>query len=91
MYYVLPEVDGVSVREILPGALFAAVTWTVASVIVRLYATASSSVALYGAVGGPLLVMTWLYVGGLALLVGAALNASLAGRVAPDAEWLQTQ
>lgn len=91
MFYVLPEVDGVSVREVLPGALFAALAWTVSGVVVRLYATASSSVALYGAIGGLLLVLTWLYVGGLALLVGAALNASLAGRVDPDAGWLPTR
>jgi len=91
LYYVLPEVDGVSVREVLPGTLFAALAWTSSGVIVRLYATSSSSVALYGVVGGLLLVMTWLYVGGLALLVGAALNASLAGRVDPDAEWLPTR
>nr|WP_241430117.1 YihY/virulence factor BrkB family protein [Halococcus saccharolyticus] len=88
MFYVLPEVDGVSIREILPGTLFAALAWTVSGVVVRLYATASSSVALYGVVGGLLLVLTWLYVGGLALLVGAALNATLAGRVDPDTEWL---
>ncbi|WP_273836609.1 YihY/virulence factor BrkB family protein [Halococcus sp. PRR34] len=88
MFYVLPEVDGVSIREILPGTLFAALAWTVSGVVVRLYATASSSVALYGAVGGLLLVLTWLYIGGLALLVGAALNASLVGRVDPDTEWL---
>lgn len=90
LYYVLPEVDGVSVAEILPGTLLAAAVWTVSAVVVRLYATASSSVHLYGVAGGVLLVLTWLYVGGLALLVGAALNAVLADRVDPDAEWIPT-
>ena len=91
MYYVLPEVDGVSMREVLPGTLLAALVWTVSGVFFRLYATTSSSVHLYGVAGGLLLVLTWLYVGGLALLVGAALNAALAGRVDPDAEWVPTE
>lgn len=91
MFYVLPETRGVSVAEILPGTLLAAVVWTVSGVLFRLYATLSSSVQLYGAVGGVLLVLTWLYVGGLALLVGAALNAVLAGRVDPDTEWVPSE
>lgn len=91
LYYLLPEVDGVTLGEILPGTLLAALVWTISAVVVRLYATTSSSVQFYGVAGGVLLVLTWLYVGGLALLVGAALNATLAGRIDPDAEWLPTE
>ncbi|EMA51359.1 ribonuclease BN [Halococcus morrhuae DSM 1307] len=90
LYYLLPEVEGVTLAEIFPGTLLAALVWTVSAVVVRLYATTSSSVQFYGVAGGVLLLLTWLYVGGLALLVGAALNATLADRVDPDAEWLPT-
>lgn len=90
LYYLLPEVEGVTLAEILPGTLLAALVWTVSAVVVRLYATTSSSVQFYGVAGGLLLLLTWLYVGGLALLVGAALNATLADRIDPDAEWLPT-
>lgn len=84
-FYLLPEAD-VSIREVLPGTLFASAVWTISAVFFRLYATLSSSVQLYGIAGGVLLLLTWLYVAGLAVLVGAALNAVLAGHVDPDAD-----
>jgi membrane protein len=50
IYRVLPEAD-VTVREALPGTLLAAAAWTLSGVIVRLYATVSGSVHVYGIVG----------------------------------------
>ncbi len=78
MYYVFPDED-VSVREILPGALLAGTGWTALSYGFRLYALVSDK-AEYGIVGVVLLLITFLYFGGLVLLAGAALNAVLAGR-----------
>lgn len=89
MYYLFPE-TGVTVGEVLPGTVAAAAAWTVASVGFRIYAETTASLRLYGVAGGLLLVLTWLYVGGLVLLGGAVLNAVLAGRVDPDGEWLPT-
>lgn len=86
-FYLLPDVE-LSLAETLPGALFAATVWTGSAIFFRFYATLSSSVQLYGVAGGVLLVLTWLYVAGLAVLLGAAANAVLAGHVDPDAEWL---
>jgi membrane protein len=86
MYYVFPGVD-VSPREVLPGAVFAATCWTVSAVFFRLYASVSQSVHLYGVVGGMLLLLTWLYVGGLAVLLGVVVNAVLGERVDPDSVW----
>lgn len=78
MYYVFPD-EAVTLREIVPGAVVAAVGWTLLSYTFRLYATTSSS-SEYGIVGVVILLVTWLYFGGLTLLVGAAVNAVLAGR-----------
>jgi membrane protein len=89
-FVLLPEVD-VPVAEALPGTLVAAAIWTVSAIGFRFYATLSESVQLYGIAGGVLLVLTWLYVAGLAVLVGAAINAVLAGHVDPDAEWLPAE
>ena len=78
MYYVFPDVD-VSVREVVPGAVVGAVGWTALSAVFRYY-VALSSTSSYGIVGVVILLVTWLYFGGLVLLVGAAVNAVLAGR-----------
>jgi membrane protein len=78
MYYVFPD-ENVGVREIVPGALVAAVGWVALSGVFRYYVAASST-SSYGIVGVVILLITWLYFGGLVLLVGASVNAVLAGR-----------
>lgn len=83
IYYVFPATD-VTVGEVLPGTLFAAGAWTLSGLGFRLYAEASQSVHLYGVVGAVLLLLTWLYIGGLVLLVGVLLNAVLGGHVATE-------
>jgi membrane protein len=65
----------------LPGAALAAALWVVASAGLRLYlALAGGANQVLGALGGTLVVVLWLYVLGLALLLGAELNAELAAR-----------
>ncbi len=90
LYYVLPG-EQVTVREALPGAVFAATTWTALGLGLRVYAGMSQSVQFYGVVGGLLLLLTWLYLGGLVILVGVVLNAVLAGRVDVDEIWEPTE
>ncbi|CCQ35651.1 UPF0761 family protein [Natronomonas moolapensis 8.8.11] len=90
LYYVLPGID-LSVSEAFPGAVFAAVGWTALQTGFRIYAAFAGSYEAYGVVGGVLLLVTFLYFGGLVLLLGAVFNAVLAGRadertgVAPQA------
>ncbi|MDS0478508.1 YihY/virulence factor BrkB family protein [Natrinema sp. 1APR25-10V2] len=73
VYYVLPPIP-VDLREILPGAIFAAVGWTVLQVGFQLYASNAAQYQAYGAVGAVLLFVTWLYFAGIIILVGAVLN-----------------
>lgn len=83
LYYVFPDVP-LSPREVFPGTLFAAVGWTVLGVgfgAYAAYASTSGALALYGLLGGLVLLMTWFYVAGSVLLVGAVVNAVLAGRL----------
>ena len=86
MYFLL-AVDS-TLRQVLPGAAFAAGVWTASVLGFRLYFVTAESVELYGVAGALLLVLAWLYVAALALLLGVVLNALLAGRVEPDDDWL---
>lgn len=80
VYYILPGVP-VSVREALPGAVFTAIGWTVLQTAFRIYTAHASGYAAYGVLGAVLLLVTFLYFGGLILLVGVVINATLAGHL----------
>lgn len=82
LYVLLPNV-AVPVRDALPGAVLAAVGWTVLGATFGIYA-ALAGTSLYGILGAALLLVTWLYLGALILIVGAAVNAVLAGRPHPE-------
>ncbi|RQG91500.1 YihY/virulence factor BrkB family protein [Natrarchaeobius halalkaliphilus] len=73
IYYVLPPVP-VDLTEVLPGAVFAAVGWTILQAGFQLYAANAGRYQAYGAVGAVLLLVTWLYFAGIVILVGAVLN-----------------
>ncbi|WP_458206024.1 YihY/virulence factor BrkB family protein [Haladaptatus sp. NG-SE-30] len=79
LYYVLPPVD-VSIREALPGTLFAAVGWLVLQFGFQLFMSGSSKYGFAGILGTVIIFLTWLYFAGILLLVGATLNVVLRGR-----------
>lgn len=63
---------------ITPGALLAVALWVVASYGFRFYVQSLSDyTAVYGAIGSVIVLLLWLYLSGLALLVGAELNAEI--------------
>ena len=78
LYYLFPDTP-LTVREVLPGTLFAAVGWTVLATVFSLYASVAGNFQLYGVIGGVLLLVTWFYFAGQLLLLGAVLNAVLSG------------
>ncbi|MFB6207512.1 MAG: YhjD/YihY/BrkB family envelope integrity protein [Haloglomus sp.] len=87
LYYLLPA-RNVTPREALPGTVFAAVGWTGLQTGFRVYAGQAGTSA-YGVLGAALLLVTFLYFGGLILLVGVVLNAAAAGRL--DAEDIEDE
>ena len=66
-------------RYMVPGAVFSLVAWLVGSSWLRyvLTVTASDSRSVYGPLAAPIAVLIWLYLLALAVLVGAAVNASV--------------
>ncbi|WP_254525487.1 YihY/virulence factor BrkB family protein [Natrinema caseinilyticum] len=80
MYYFFPDVD-VTVRQVLPGVLVAAVGWAALQSLFQIYVAVSSSSDSAGPIGAVLLLLTWLYFGGLILLVGAVVNATRSGHI----------
>jgi membrane protein len=79
MYYVFPDSD-VTVTEVLPGTVLAAVGLTVFERLFRLYVEFSARSPSQSVVASILVLLTWLYVSGLVILIGAAVNAVLSNR-----------
>ena len=76
-YYFGPDADQ-EWAWITPGAIVATALWFVVSLAFKFYVTKFTDYnASYGAVGGVMVLMLWFYVSGLAILVGAELNAEI--------------
>ena len=77
IYYVAPDVDQDYVW-ITPGALVATLLWLLGSLAFRFYVVNFGSYnETYGAIGGVMVLLTWLYMTGLAIVVGAEMNAEI--------------
>jgi membrane protein len=65
-------------RYNLPGAALTLLIWIAGSWVLRWFLTASAgeSTSIYGPLATPIAVMIWLYILAIAVLIGAALNAS---------------
>jgi membrane protein len=65
----------------LPGAVLSATAWALVSVTLRAYlALAAGGNQVFGALGGALIILLWLYLLALGLILGGELNAVLAQR-----------
>jgi membrane protein len=61
-----------------PGSIIATVLWILSSFAFKLYVTNFGNFNVtYGAIGGVIVVLLWLYVSGLAILIGAEVNSVL--------------
>jgi membrane protein len=74
-------------RYNLPGATLTLLVWIVGSYVLRwvLVVTAAESTSIYGPLAAPIAMMLWLYLVSIAILIGAALNASF-DRIWPERE-----
>jgi membrane protein len=74
-------------RYNIPGAALTMALWVLGSYLLRwvLTTTARGSTSIYGPLAAPIVIMLWLYLLSIAVLIGAAVNASL-DRVWPEKE-----
>jgi membrane protein len=76
-YYYGPDAEQEWVW-ITPGAVLATALWLLMSLAFRYYVTNFTDYnASYGSVGAVMILMLWFYISGLAILIGAEMNAEI--------------
>ena len=77
VYYFAPDAEQDWIW-ITPGSVVATTLWVVASLGFKVYlANFANYTETYGAIGGVMVLLLWFYVSGIALLIGAELNAEI--------------
>ena len=77
VYYFAPDVEQDWVW-ITPGSVLATLLWVLVSVGLKVYyQLVPNANAAYGTIGGIMVLMLWFYLSGLALLLGAEMNAEI--------------
>jgi membrane protein len=79
IYYFAPDVKTSHWHWLSPGAVVGIVGWVVASVALRAYVHFFNSnySVTYGGLGAVIILLTWFYLTGLMLLVGAEINSEI--------------
>ena len=86
LYFVAPNQQRSKWRWVSPGALLATTMWALVSLGFSFYTSSFGSYgATYGAFAGVAILIFWLYLTGLAILVGGEVNAA-AERLAVEAD-----
>lgn len=83
LYYWGPDVKQ-SFRWVSPGSLVATTLWILAVLGFKLYVTLSNPGSPYGAAGGLIVLLFFLYLTGVILILGAQINAVLQKYYAGD-------
>ena len=79
LYWASPNVRQPGFRWVSPGSLLAVVVWIAASAGFAVYvANFGSYNKTYGALGGVIVFLVWLWISNVAVLLGAEFNAELA-------------
>jgi membrane protein len=82
LYYLGPNVE-LSFRWISPGSVLATILWLLASAAFGTYLRVIQPGSAYGALGGVVVLLFFLYVTGFIFLLGAKLNAEIGKRFDP--------
>jgi membrane protein len=78
IYYFGPNVQRKRWRYFTPGAAIGIIGWIVSSLALRVYLYYFNSYSVtYGSLGAVIILLTWFYITGLMLLLGAELNSEI--------------
>jgi membrane protein len=78
LYYMGPNVRQPGIRWVSPGSVLAVIAWLIASAAFAFYVAQFSSYnKTYGALGGVVAFLVWLWITNVVILLGAELNAEL--------------
>jgi len=78
LYWAAPNVKQPSFRWLSPGGILAVIGWLIASGAFALYVSNFGSYnKTYGALGGVIVFLVWLWISNIMILVGAEFNAEL--------------
>lgn len=80
IYYLFPDESALEFLEIIPGLLFSATGLVVLQSLVGYYVALNDPAANNQLLSSIVILLTWLYLCGLVVLVGAAINAVLTNR-----------
>ena len=75
LYYLLPDVEQ-RFKFITPGSVFGVLVWVIASWGFSVYVSKFGSYnKTYGAIGGVIVLLMWMWISTIVLLIGAEVNA----------------
>ena len=84
VFYYAPDADQEWIW-ITPGSILTTVLWVLFSLGFRFYVTRVGDIAAtYGALAGAAILLLWLYLSGLALLIGGELNSEIEHAANPE-------
>jgi len=80
IYYVLPNVTQ-TIRLIIPGSIAGVLVWLAATLGFSFYVSRFGTFGItYGALGGIVILLLWMWFSSLALMLGGEVNAVLRRR-----------
>jgi membrane protein len=83
IFYWAPDLHTRRWRWLTPGSLFGILGWLLASLGLRVYLHFFNTYALtYGSLGAVIILLTWFYLTGLMILLGAEINSEIEAAVA---------
>jgi membrane protein len=82
IYYFAPDLKNKRWHWVTPGGAVGIVGWLAASIGLRIYLHYFNSFSVtYGSLGAVIILLTWFYISGLMLLIGAEINSEIAAAV----------